>query len=105
MFDIAAIDNRADACDENAPATRAEGSDLEMRREQAAARKQIDLVLHVRRPPRVARPVNLKRQPCELIQLRPARRPLDADSVACNFRICRHQLSRYARSTILIAAD
>jgi hypothetical protein len=104
MFDIAAIDNRGDAGDDLAPATRAEGHDLEMRRKQAATRQQIDLVLHVRRPPRRATVVNPKWKPREFLQLLAAGGPFDADRVARDFRIRRHQLSRVARSIILIAA-
>ena len=37
MFDVAAIDNRADACDDPARTTRAKGRDVEVCREQAAA--------------------------------------------------------------------
>src|SRR5271167_2399773 len=75
-----------------------------MRREQAAARQQIDLVLHVGRPPGVARGVHLEWQARELVELRATRRALDADSVAGEFGIGSHELSRVKCSTFLIAA-
>src|SRR5271165_54542 len=105
MFYIAAIDNRADACDDAAGPARAKGSHIEVRRKQAAVRQQIDLVLNVGRPPCVALAVNLEWQARELVELLAARWPLDADSVACDFGVCRHELNRAARSTFLIAAD
>ena len=82
MFDIAAIDDCGDSRDQAVPAPRAERFEVQVRGEQAPAREQIDFVLHVGRPPRVAIAVDLKRKPRELLQLFATRWTLDSNVVA-----------------------
>ena len=103
MLDVAAIYSCTDARHDPSRTARTEGDDFEVRREQAAARQQIDLVLHVGRPPRVARAVDLERQPRELIQLFAAGRLLDADTVAGYLGICRHDSDRVASHDLIAA--
>ena len=82
MFDIAAIDDCGNARDQTVRMPRAEWFELQVRGEEAAAREQIDLVLDVGRPPRVAIAVDLKRKARELLQLFATRWTLDSNVVA-----------------------
>src|SRR4029077_9466614 len=82
MIDIAAIDDCGNAGDQAVRMPRAEWFELQVRGEEAAAREQIDLVLHIGRPPRVAIAVDLKRKTRELLQLFATRWTLDSNVVA-----------------------
>jgi len=82
MFDIAAIDYRGNSRDQLICTPRTERFQIEVRGEQAAAREQIDLVLQVGRPPRVAIAIDLKRKARELLQLFATRWALDSNAVA-----------------------